>query len=108
LRTFFVLFTAVAMILGWISYSLDWIRQRHEFFLSDAPLWRLPAPTSNAPRMLWLFGETGIESSQIGARDPNNPTPLEREHAQEVRALFPEAEVSFKKVNDLRSTDARP
>ena len=31
LRTMFVVVTVLAVPLGWIGYSLNWIRQRHEF-----------------------------------------------------------------------------
>jgi hypothetical protein len=58
----FVVVTVVAVPAAWIGYNLNWIRERHEFWGDDDPLWRAPDAKSTAPGLLWLFGEKGIPS----------------------------------------------
>jgi len=55
LRTLFVLMLLASISLAWVTYSLNWIRQRAEiiegsyFLVSDSP----------APGFFWVFGEDG-------------------------------------------------
>jgi hypothetical protein len=84
LRTLFVLVTLIALWLGW---SLNWIRQRHEFlrdrrgFVFDTD----PEASTSAPALLWLFGEEGAEYVRLSSED-------QLDHAR-AKHLFPEAMV---------------
>jgi hypothetical protein len=93
LRTLFVAVTIAGVIAAWVTYQLNWIRQRHDVFashrvyeikrkiiLSAEPGMILP------PWSLRVFGETGQDGMMfdLAESDPE----LER-----IRRLFPEAEV---------------
>jgi len=39
LRTLFVLVAIASVPMGWVAYQLNWIRQRHEFILSQVHQW---------------------------------------------------------------------
>lgn len=80
-----LLFVAVALIAAWMGWSVDWIRQRHDF------LRRVPASpytrqgeSVRAPGLLWLFGEEGAKLVflSVSAKDSD---------IAEGRRLFPEA-----------------
>jgi hypothetical protein len=51
--------------LGWSAYQLNWIRKRHS--LGNVYFSYTPGKAPDAPWPLWLFGEQGYESVQIGA-----------------------------------------
>jgi len=74
----------------WVHWSKEWIRERHEWraahpHSSCGDMLELPVPT--APCGLWLFGETGDAMMSLGPQ----ATPAT---VDEVRKLFPEAEVT--------------
>ena len=81
LRTMFIVVTVFGCLLGWLSYELNWIRQRQA--------WRPASRTIRAnfpnrpPGLLWLFRERGESWIEI-----HNGTAA---HVAEVQALFPEA-----------------
>ena len=91
LRTAFAIFTVACLLAAWIAYQLDWIRQRREFMSK--------LPTNNfayqedlshpvrAPGMLWLFGESGKR------RFRSVNTPGSDPETNQIKALFPEAEI---------------
>lgn len=111
LRTLFVMMVLTSIPLAWVSYSLNWIRERREFLshtgvvgLVDGPavlyisptmshaLARQSVPASvpvferSAPAGLWLFGEVGIcELSCDVAAFP--------QAAEKAKVLFPEANI---------------
>jgi hypothetical protein len=78
----FILVIATDLFLVWVSYSLNWIEQRHKarFYSQDEPG---DPSLPRAPAGLWLFGENG-HSSVL----PYKAAELER-----FRRLFPEADV---------------
>lgn len=113
LRTMFVVVTVLAMILSWVAYSLNWIRQRHallserktpytkhaDFNPYDRTMW-LPGFTCTAPGFLWIFGETGFESLGLGItvdhdqyEDYEKCVRMAEPDLTRARLLFPEAEV---------------
>jgi hypothetical protein len=85
LRTMFVGMTLACVVLAWVGYSLNWIRQRqqargshpfmywHEWVDPNIPL---------APDGLWLFGEKSVFQIESNEDD-----------TEVIRKLFPEAEV---------------
>ena len=107
LRTLFVLVTLFGCAMGWVVYSLNWIRQRREFCTRpDAEV--LVAANGDYPRApayLWLFGEKGRDMIRIIVDFPRWPEaapaiPTDRKRTVEEQALldhakslFPEAEV---------------
>jgi hypothetical protein len=110
LRTLFVVVTVGCV---WIGYSLNWIRQRHEFLDHEVALrHKLPFqdhPNGNrytpnirtcaygsetvAPSMLWAFGGQGYEEMWVLAKsdDVQELTDDDRRRARLARRLFPEA-----------------
>ncbi len=83
LAAMFVLMLVVAIF---ISYHVNWIRQRHEFYRAYLQTTQFsPNPTlvAAAPGMLGLFGEEGIYIMDLG----------DRALAEQMQAkrLFPEA-----------------
>jgi hypothetical protein len=77
----------VTLISLWLGWSLNWIRQRHEFlrdrraFVFDTD----PEAATPAPRFLWLFGAEGAECVRLSSEDQSD-------HAR-AKNLFPEATV---------------
>jgi hypothetical protein len=116
--TLFVLVTALAAILGWASYQLNWIRQRREMVSRpDVEAWCHAWADGHfppAPGELWLFGAHGYDWIKIVVDvplDPSDDVPLDRERtADEVatleraRELFPEAAVQEVSLNYMRNT----
>ncbi len=92
LRTLFATFTIFCLILGWVTWNLNWIRQRRDMADPEPgrPLWGWPAPRGQAPSTLWLFGETGWQNLQL-YYETEEEAALYRTRAKE---LFPEANVS--------------
>jgi hypothetical protein len=102
LRTLFVAMTVLRIALGWVAYSLSWIRERHQFlstrrqYFDESLLEQMEAqsifngmshrpvkPTVAAPRGLWLFGEQG--AARVIVITPND--------LEAARRLFPEAKI---------------
>ena len=88
LRSLFIVVTLVAI---WAAYSANWIRQRREFVrktVSDPFHFSIAQFDSafSAPGLLWLFGESGVESIVL-------QSPTESDFA-EARRLFPEAQIA--------------
>jgi hypothetical protein len=104
LRTLFVLVTLAALVVGWVAWSLNWIRQRREFvhrFELDTGILTVD-PVPSAPGLLWLFGEKGVQHILL---------PHESEYA-EAQRLFPEAQIIgvpewARKGKYMRRTDRR-
>ncbi len=86
---FFVV-TIAGLFCGWIGYSLDWIRKRHEM-THEGSLWRWPEWRSTAPGGLWIFGEPGYPEMTIwraeGTDDISGSIEITRQR-------FPESEVT--------------
>ena len=82
LRTLFVVVTLVAVPLGWLAYSMNWIRQRSHF----NAIIRYERASSPVPGGLWLFGERAAASVMLRS----NATEADRAVAEN---LFPEAEI---------------
>ena len=88
LRTMFVVVTVAGVLLAWVGYSLDWIRQRERFAATRAlEYWPDPSDKSPvaAPGCLWLFGEPGRGALLV----------LEPSDLESGRRLFPEADVDL-------------
>jgi hypothetical protein len=102
LRTMFVVVTLVSILLGWVMYSLDWIRQRNEW-LDRSSIWslgptdRLTRRNVTAPCGLWLFGEEGVSVIHCMS--------YQQERGQQ---LFPEAYVSDLFSDGRMLTNRRP
>jgi len=69
--------TLVCVVLGWVGYQLNWIRQRRQ-----ATIYPMGVGGVQAPGALWIFGEEGVSELHVG------PAYYER-----TRALFPEAKI---------------
>lgn len=98
LRTMFVGMTVACLVLAWVGYSLNWIKERHDWrdnpahvgFAvmyehadgSDTPV--------TAPGWLWVFGEQGFGKVWC------SPSQLET-----VRRIFPEAVVNPDEPSDV-------
>jgi hypothetical protein len=94
LRTMFLLVTVLAILMTWVSHSLNWIRQRREVLQRwDAKEYQ--AGYLNAPGMLWLFGEKGYVSLTRQLTPGYRPDLNEWEQAELdwAQLQFPEAEV---------------
>lgn len=89
-RTLLVVVTLAGVIAAFISYHVNWIRQRREFAEIDGVhIQTVPSGTKysrEAPGLLWLFGERGIYQVNLFV-DSN--ADLER-----GKELFPEADVT--------------
>ena len=100
LRTRLVAVTVVALLAGWVGYSLNWIHHRRRFldefvmYVSGEP----PEEQPRAPGLLWLFGESGY--SIIGLLD------FKRD-AREAKHLFPEAEIQENIFDSIRIKDVQ-
>ena len=96
LRTLFAVVAVVALPLGWVAYSLNWIRERQAVFAHNVVAAADPhkGPRS-APRCLWVFGERGWSFIAI---ETFKQTPLyDRDPLiNRTRRLFPEAYVTLK------------
>ncbi len=105
LRTLFVVMTVLGVVLGWVIYQLNWIRQRHSLLdqqelladelerrLGIERFYSLPIHRPTAPGLLWLFGEEGHDnlSLNIVENDPKQPVD-EAMQKQMASRLFPEA-----------------
>ena len=90
LRTLFVLVALVALLAGWVSRSLNWIRDKRDFVREgddmNAMIYTQPGQSVVAPSLLWVFGEEGAQFVVLFSEDDSD--------AQEARRLFPEAEVA--------------
>ena len=79
-----MLITLIGIFLGWITYQINWIRQRHEFLsrpnvvVIDDALWE--EHPIEAPWQLRPFRETHIAQIEVP-----------KELTDEARHLFPEA-----------------
>ncbi len=59
LRTIFLLIALICIPLSWVTYQLNWVRQRHEFFRREGVSFSYPGVfvQSPAPGSLRVFGE---------------------------------------------------
>jgi hypothetical protein len=85
----FVVVTIVVLILGWLTHNLNWIRQRHEFWDNNGPIWCAPNMNSSAPGLLWIFGENGTTGSIVcyGGKTVDEA----RKTKANIDRLFPES-----------------
>ncbi len=108
LRTMFVVVTVLAVLLGWIVYQFNWIRQRHELLAEqDAVTQQLrlvlmPHFVVKTRGMLWLFGEEGRGNVDLvlDGRDPSRPPDTEKE-LERAKRLFPESTVNAIVIRDF-------
>ena len=111
LRTLFVVVTVVGAGSGWVGYQLNWIRQRHEIIAGLRDNWSKDGlagkygygelrtmPSTQAPGLLGLFGESGIEWINVYCQG-NQTSEFLR-----VQALFPEATVSWTTPSEFPGT----
>jgi hypothetical protein len=88
LRMLFAMVAVAAVLVGWVAYQLNWIRQRHEFvnrfdnntFYDIAH--ELPYDPPQCPWSIRLFGE-----------QPREYIGVPKEFADRAKKLFPEATV---------------
>jgi hypothetical protein len=71
----------------WVHRSREWIRQRHEWINELGHDIYGENLSRTAPGGLWLLGEEGVAGIAFHARRAHRGT------SEEVRRLFPEAEV---------------
>jgi hypothetical protein len=91
LRTLFVIVTVFGC---WLGYQVNWIRQRHSALASGVVQGEIPntpyvLQTTTAPRLLWLFGETGYKRLLVRFFGVE-PSQAERD---KIKELFPEAAI---------------
>lgn len=86
LRTLLLVVTFASALMGWVGYSLNWIRQRHAVLEDErfAIVDHFDDPRA-APSLLWLFGEDGMTYLIC---DKCN-----REDRLVLQRLFPESEI---------------
>ena len=92
LRTLFVLVTVVALLAGWVAWSLNWVHQRQDALRTDGIYGNPNVHHSiydkpHSPYGLWVFGETG-QSTVIA-----NSWMIPKDRIEVLRHLFPEANV---------------
>jgi hypothetical protein len=121
LRTLFVLVTLLGCVMGWVVYSLSWIRQRDELLYVEGVSAGFYMPADNRPRgpgLLWIF-EGGFDFVEVvidapKARQGRGPvsgvrTQREQELLERAASLYPEAEVQevaierWRREMDLRN-----
>lgn len=100
LRTMFLAVAIAAIPLGWVAYSINWIRERR-FIVANSITSRAIEraagikDTARAPGRLWLLGEPGYSRIWIcfGPEDDlkRTNTPEEFAKAEELSKWFPEA-----------------
>jgi len=90
-----VAITLACIPMGWVSYGLARIRERHELTHESAN-WRWPAWESRAPAGLWLLGEQGRESVNVDVHDIREITEQDQLRFAHAGRLFPEAEVRYR------------
>jgi hypothetical protein len=104
LRTLFVLTTAVAVLVGWVVYERDWVRQRHQFLREQELAAGPPSPgaavlilLTDAPGQLWMFGEDGYATVDVYVDEtaPGAAATIDR-----ARRLFPEAMINIVKPRE--------
>lgn len=84
LRTLLVVVTLLAILLGWVGYSLNWIRERHRFLDFGFPGQWSTSPGAKPPLLLRPFGERGVV----------HVIAVERDTFKAAKGLFPEAKVN--------------
>jgi hypothetical protein len=93
LRTLLIAVAILALPMAWVSYSVNWIRQRHAALdkwqldnISDYKgiTWPGSKP-AQAPAFLWLFGEEGYDFIPWA--------PTARVDRATLATLFPEARI---------------
>jgi hypothetical protein len=82
LRTLFVLVTIIGVGAAWVTYQLDWIRDRHKFLQNWGVVVLAEIPKSETAWNFWLFGERQVARLSV-------PLPLRSSASR----LFPEAEI---------------
>src|ERR1044071_3849521 len=101
MRTAMICGALIAIICAWVTYQLNWIRQRHEERtsikegISEEMIYEVDYTTPPEPGLPWslrVFGETPTYNIIIatGARR-NDKT----ERLQELHSLFPEAKIEL-------------
>ncbi len=109
LRTLLVIVTISCVFLGWLGVQLRWIHERHEALRWVMPLHarQLAAQSGTSPPLrkgfyvshagvqapwnLRIFGESGVERLEVDPEWLNMDAPYSLD---ELRSLFPEAEIS--------------
>jgi len=96
LRSLLISMAVLAPGLAWLSYELNWVRQRHEALRSedvsagDGPHHK-PGVDPAAPGVLWLFGEGAYEYILVSTSADGQLSPAEKARLAQVSRLFPEA-----------------
>ena len=107
LRTLFVGTALICVLLAWVVYQLNWIRQRHAFIDGERRIrqrrgaavgiaYTYPGKQAvRAPLQIWAFGEDGVSDVCVLADeiDTQQVTDHDRNRLRQARRLFPEAEV---------------
>src|SRR5262245_29269981 len=106
LRMLLVVVAILSLPLGFASYQLNWIRERHSFFQkeqpADAPIGALPSrgqspQPPNAPWSLRLFSERGVKELWVFREDKERAT-----------RLFPEAKILIWKAPRVNPFQVNP
>ena len=87
LRTLFVVVTVAAIVLSWILYQLEWVRQRPEALKWAKPMGYAPKDYKPAPWSIQLI-ERGVPFILI---DPEAARDTDK--VAKLKQLFPEAKL---------------
>ena len=91
--------TLISIVLGWVTYELNWIRERNALaeYLANYDAGVITAVDGPPPRLPWLFGESGFEKMAMvfvdDFPDEERLTIDQRKALQRTRELYPEATV---------------
>ena len=91
LRMMFVTVTFLCVLLGWVVYQLNWIRQRREYRSEQIKKGNQSGTitmTVDAPISLRIFGEDGQKWLGVFADEETTAAEMER-----ASVLFPEATI---------------
>jgi hypothetical protein len=106
------MFVVVTLLACWLSYELNWIRQRRAFIAHETAVryshrkgksnviaFRAKTGSPDAPSGLWLFGEPGYSSVGFVSESHTRTnlkvlTAKDRDRLVIAKRLFPEAVVN--------------
>ena len=97
LATLFVVVTAISC---WLGYQLHWVNQRRQLLADQHVIYSvepwvvaLTDVPPSAPGLLWLMGETGVNTIGIYAEghEFDQLTEAERHRIDQILSLFPES-----------------
>ncbi len=91
-RTLFVVVTAVAC---WLTYELNWVRQRRHEIITGSVVARQGPTHVRAPGVLSAFGEQGYTSITVLIPNCHRVTTADEQEMARIQRLFPEATIDY-------------